>query len=171
MQGLTYIRDFITEKEESDLITFINSMEWNNDLSRKTQHYGYKYNYNLKNTLEKTVSIPNEFTFILNTLKHKFNKEFNQLIINHYEPGQGISPHIDNIKLFDNTVVSISMGSNCIMKFTKKDTTQEILLERCSLVALQGDARYKWKHSIPSRKSDNKEMRCERISLTFRKVL
>lgn len=73
MQGLTYIRDFITEKEESDLITFINSMEWNNDLSRKTQHYGYKYNYNLKNTLEKTIAIPNEFTFILNILKHKFN--------------------------------------------------------------------------------------------------
>ena len=171
MQGLTYIKDFITEKEESDLITFINSMEWNNDLSRKTQHYGYKYNYNLKNTLEKTVAIPNEITFILNILQHKFNKEFNQLIINHYEPGQGISPHIDNIKLFDDTIVSISMGSNCIMKFTKKEEYHDIMLERCSLVALQGDARYKWKHSIPSRKSDNKEMRGERISLTFRKLI
>ena len=171
MQGLTYIKDFITEKEESDLITFINSMEWNDDLSRKTQHYGYKYNYNIKNTLEKTIAIPNVFTFILNALKNKFNIIFDQLIVNHYEPGQGISPHIDNKILFDDTIVSISMGSNCIMKFSNKDEYNDIMLERCSLVALQGDVRYKWKHSIPSRKSDNNIMRDVRISLTFRKVL
>jgi len=171
MQGLTYIKDFITEKEESDLLDFINSMEWNNDLSRKTQHYGYKYNYNLKNSLEKTIAIPNEFHSILNKLNEHFNITFDQLIVNYYEPGQGISPHIDNIKLFDDTVVSISMGSNCIMKFTKKEEHHDINLERCSLVALQGDIRYKWKHSIPSRKSDNKEMRGNRISLTFRKLI
>jgi alkylated DNA repair dioxygenase AlkB len=63
------------------------------------------------------------------------------------------------------------MGSNCIMKFSNKDEYNDIMLERCSLVALQGDVRYKWKHSIPSRKSDNNIMRDVRISLTFRKVL
>jgi alkylated DNA repair dioxygenase AlkB len=171
MQGLTYIKDFITEKEESELLDFINSMEWNNKLSRKTQHYGYKYNYNLKNTIEKTNPIPKQFAFILNKLKSQFNKEFDQLIINHYEIGQGISPHIDNKILFDDSIVSISMGSNCIMKFTNKDTIIDQLLERRSLVSLQGDARYKWKHSIPSRKSDNKDMRGVRISMTFRKVI
>ena len=170
MQGLTYIKDFITEKEENDLIEFINSMEWNNDLSRKTQHYGYKYNYNLKNSLEKAQPIPEQFTFILNALNKKFNKMFDQLIVNHYEIGQGISPHIDNIKLFDDTIVSISLGSNCVMKFTKKDTSHDVFLERCSMVVLQGDARYKWKHSIPSRKSDNNIARGTRISLTFRKL-
>lgn len=41
MNGLTYIKDFITEDEELNLISFINSMEWNCELSRRTQHYGY----------------------------------------------------------------------------------------------------------------------------------
>jgi alkylated DNA repair dioxygenase AlkB len=42
---------------------------------------------------------------------------FNQLIINEYEPGQGINPHVDNTTLFTDTVVSLSLGSEAIMNF------------------------------------------------------
>jgi alkylated DNA repair dioxygenase AlkB len=170
MQGLTYIKDFITEKEESDLIEFINSMEWSTVLERRTQHYGYIYSYTNMNSIMKTNPIPQQFTFIINALSEKFNRSFDQLIINEYIVGQGISPHIDNVKLFEDTIISISLGSNCIMKFTNKDNTIDQLLERRSLIALQEDARYKWKHSIPARKSDNNNLRGTRISLTFRKI-
>ena len=43
------------------------------------------------------------------------------MIVNEYEPGQGISPHIDNVKLFDAVVVSVSLGSECVMQFTQKE--------------------------------------------------
>lgn len=170
MNGLTYIKDFITEDEENKLITFINSMEWNNELSRRTQQYGYKYNYSKNNILEKAKVIPHQFNFIINAISQKFNKNFDQLIINEYVAGQGISPHIDHIKLFDDTIISISLGSPCVMKFTNNDNIYEQILDRRSMVALQSDVRYKWKHSIPARKSDNNIDRTTRISLTFRKT-
>lgn len=43
--------------------------------------------------------------------------KFDQLIVNEYEPGQGINPHIDNIKLFKSDIASLSLGSDCIMIF------------------------------------------------------
>lgn len=67
---------------------------------------------------------------------------FNQLIINEYEPGQGINGHVDNINLFTDVVVSLSLGSPAIMNFEKDETKVEIVLKRCSLIVLQGEARY-----------------------------
>lgn len=46
-----------------------------------------------------------------------------------------------------------------------------IYLEPRSLLILKDDARYKWKHGITSRKSDNGVKRQKRVSLTFRKVI
>lgn len=43
--------------------------------------------------------------------------EFNQLIINEYLPGQGINPHVDNPTLFSSPIVSVSLGSECVMEF------------------------------------------------------
>ena len=39
------------------------------------------------------------------------------MIVNEYEPGQGINPHIDNTNLFRDTIVSVSLGSPTIMIF------------------------------------------------------
>lgn len=44
---------------------------------------------------------------------------FDQLIINEYTPGQGINPHIDNPTLFSSPIVSLSLGSDCVMEFDK----------------------------------------------------
>jgi alkylated DNA repair protein alkB family protein 8 len=46
INGLTYIDDIITPEQETELINFIDIQEWNNSLSRRTQHYGYLYVYN-----------------------------------------------------------------------------------------------------------------------------
>jgi len=47
---------------------------------------------------------------------------------------------------------------------------KEILLMPRSLVMIYGEARNKWKHSIPARLKDNGTERARRISLTFRNV-
>lgn len=43
--GLGLHADFITAQEEKDLISYIDSQPWSTKLSRRTQHYGYEYDY------------------------------------------------------------------------------------------------------------------------------
>lgn len=170
IKGLTYIDDYITAEEEKDFLKYINSQEWNNKLSRRTQHYGYEYIYNKKNKLNEATEIPSIFKKLLNKINKEFGGRFDQLIVNEYKPGQGIAPHIDNIKLFGDKIVSISMGSNTVIEFKYSDTKINKLLKRRSIVVLEDDARYIWSHSIPSRKADDGVDRGTRISLTFRSV-
>lgn len=170
INGLTIVENFIQEKEELELIDFINLHKWSTKLSRRTQHYGYIYQYDHTSQLIKTDEIPQLFIDLVNKLN--LDQQFDQMIINEYEPGQGISAHIDNSILFDDIIVSISLGSQCVMTFksqTNKDGVQ-VLLPRRSAIILQDDARYKYTHEIPKRKSDNKIKRGVRISLTFRKT-
>ena len=62
------------------------------------------------------------------------------------------------------------------MQFQDVETKQMegLYLEPLSLLVLQQDARYRWTHAIPSRKSDKigdqHVWRQRRISLTFRTV-
>ncbi len=101
-----------------------------------------------------------------------------QVIINEYLPGQGISSHIDCDPCFEDTIISLSLGSGCVMNFTNKfDKTKKIpvWLEPRSLVVLSGEARHEWLHGIAARKTDawdgQKRERQRRVSLTFRKVI
>ena len=163
LYGLTYIQNVITEEEESDLLSMINQQAWNTSIKRKTQHYGYEYGYGNKD-IEPTTPIPQWLTGI----RDEVFPEANQIIINHYLPGQGISPHIDN-KKFGDKIVSVSLGSGCYMEFG--DGSQQYLHPR-SCLTLEGDARWKTTHCIASRKRDKVDgkwiPRGERISLTFR---
>ena len=67
-----------------------------------------------------------------------------QVIINEYQPGQGIFAHIDCVPCFADTIASLSLGSPCVMDFTHRKTGEKssLLLEPRSLLVLTGDARY-----------------------------
>jgi alkylated DNA repair dioxygenase AlkB len=99
-----------------------------------------------------------------------------QMVANDYEPGSGIFAHVDQAVLGD-TIVSISLGSSCVMQFTESNSGREeqLLLEPRSALVLSGEARNHWKHAIPARLSDvwmNRELtRSRRVSLTFRTML
>ena len=94
--------------------------------------------------------------------------------MNEYEPGQGISKHVDCVPCFGNAIASLSLGSTCVMEFSRPEAKVPVLLEPRSVVILQGDARYHWCHAIPARKNDTYAgrliPRSRRISLTFRTV-
>lgn len=47
--GLALQRDVITPEKEAEIITWLDSHEWSNELSRRTQHFGYQYNYKGRN--------------------------------------------------------------------------------------------------------------------------
>ena len=75
-------------------------------------------------------------------------------------------------------IVSLSLGSGCVMDFTnKRDKTKKIpvWLAPRSIIVLRDEAIYKWLHGIAPRKSDQWEgqtyERQRRVSLTFRKVI
>lgn len=170
--GLTYIPDFITRDEESALIGEIDAQPWLNDLKRRVQHYGYKYDYKARAVTNDAYLGP--LPDWLMPVAQKLTFKPDQAIVNEYQPGQGISAHVDCVPCFDDTIASLSLGSGATMQFTKGNEKQEIYLEPRSLIILSGPARYEWQHAIPARKTDVvrgfKIERKRRLSLTFRTV-
>jgi hypothetical protein len=123
-----------------------------------------------------------------------------QAILNLYHPGEGISPHVDLLKRFDDGIIGVSFGSGCVMSFERvkgqekkligKDKANgdrdrwDLYLEDRSVLVLSDDARYNWTHGINGRPNDfvvsEKEdgqgepewiERKTRLSITFRWLL
>jgi len=178
LPGLTYIPNYITPSQETKLLNIIDTQPWLTDLKRCVQHYGWKYDYKARNITseQKLGPLPEWLQNYCNKLQQDriFAKAPDQVIINEYQPGQGISPHVDVLS-FGDTIASLSLGSSCIMEFTSDANKAPVLLESCSLVVLSDEARYKWKHAILARKTDKYNgqviTRKRRISLTFRNVI
>jgi len=175
--GLEYVLDFISPAQEQALIEAIDDQPWLNDLKRRVQHYGYKYDYKARAVTPDSYlgPLPDWLQPVLEKLPFKPDQAPNQAIVNEYEPGQGISAHIDCVPCFGATIASLSLGSGAIMQFTNRHEKHEIYLEPGSLIILSGPVRYDWMHAIPARKSDMvgglKIERGRRVSLTFRTVL
>lgn len=179
--GLKYIPDFLSQKEHSDLWLATNKEVWITDIKRRVQHYGWKYDYKLR-SIDYSMYL-GEFPDWVKSValrlvqKRYMSKMPDQLIINEYLPGQGIANHVDCEPCFEDTIVSISLGTNCIMDLINLKTKEkiEILLEPKSLVIISGEARYNWTHGIAARRADNingtKFERKLRISMTFRNVI
>tara|TARA_R110002049_G_scaffold275725_1_gene453830 strand:- start:870 stop:1481 length:612 start_codon:yes stop_codon:yes gene_type:complete len=181
VNGLIYNGQFISEEEEKTLINFIDNQPWLDDLKRKVQHYGYKYDYRARkiNQSYKIGELPEWSELIVNRLLKQNIIDFtpDQLIINNYEPGEGIAMHIDCEPCFSDTIISLSLASDIVMDIKKADSKDKhiILLKRRSILIFSGESRYLFEHGIASRKSDSfngtKRLRDRRISLTFRKVI
>lgn len=181
IKGLTFIENYLSVEEEKKLMKEIDNQPWLDDLRRRVQHYGYKYDYRARriDVTMRIGNLPNWATKIAIRLHDEsyFQEIPDQLIINEYQVGQGITPHIDCQPCFEDTIVSISLNSTAVMNFTHPETREKIpvFLPRRSAVILKEESRYEWKHSIPARKTDKYEnqtlQRGRRISLTFRKVI
>lgn len=175
--GLEYFPAFLSESEQRDLLFVIDSQPWLNDLKRRVQHYGYKYDYrarkidrsmHLGDLPDFAVQIANEMLSL-----NMIDEIPDQVIVNEYLPGQGISAHVDCEPCFKDTIVTISLGSIYTMDFYSKDsdTVRSIDLEIGSALVMRGQARLDWKHGIKARKSDNGRSRKRRVSLTYRNVI
>lgn len=181
IEGLSYVKNFISNSVEKELMNFIDNEKWINDLKRRVQHYGFRYDYKSRRIdySMRLGNLPDWITPLSIRLFEEgfFNELPDQVIINEYEIGQGISPHIDCEPCFEDTLVSLSLNSTAIMEFSNDLTGEKIpvFLEPRSIVILKGESRYNWKHAIPARQKDifdgNVFPRKRRVSLTFRKVI
>ncbi|KAI7856219.1 hypothetical protein BDC45DRAFT_437668 [Circinella umbellata] len=182
--GLLLIQNFVTSEEETSMIEDINKNRWcglgispNPELKRRTQQYGHLFSYRYRKVLEELGPLP-EFsrTVVERIMKNDLMPNTpNHLLVNEYNLGQGIMPHTDAPALFGPTILSLSLLSACVMKFTHVETghTVDILLPRLSMVVMRGHSRYTYKHSISKdhieTASDGTAVhRDRRVSLTFR---
>lgn len=181
IKGLSYVPEYITEEEHQSFWQSVNAENWLGDLKRRVQHYGYKYDYKAR-FIDYSMKIGELPEWVTPLAKRLYQEGYmpaipDQLIVNEYKQGQGIASHVDCEPCFGDTIISLSLGSTCIMEFTNKKTREkiEVFLEPRSLVVLKDDARYLWAHGITGRKCDYfnglKYKRKIRISLTFRNVI
>lgn len=181
--GLTYIPNVLSVDEQTEVIRFCFAQGWDDTLKRKTQQYGYRYDYG-GGPLTRCEEIPVPIMeLFLNQIK-RGNSNLaelavkslpDQVIVNHYEPGQGISAHSDDYRRFGDTIVIFSLMHPVCMNFTHDTHSPvELLLESGSILIMQGESRYNWKHEIKPRMSDvingKRTRRNVRISVTFRWV-
>lgn len=168
-KGLRLVEDFLTEDEEKDLISFIDSQKWMTLLRRRVQQYGRSYDYGSK-SLGPAPIIPQELKSLASKIP-EFEREPDQIIVNEYQPGQGISAHSDHYLHFGPVIASVSLGHAVPMIFRNKSGKEfELLLPRRSVVILTGESRSSWTHEIPARRKDNGIERQRRISITYRTV-
>lgn len=178
--GLSYQSSYVSTDEQVRLVADIEQQPWITDLKRRVQHYGYRYDYT-RRTVDPDMYLGPLPSWIMPLAQRLYGEGIfdampDQVIINEYEPGQGISAHIDCIPCFGEVVASISLLSSCVMIFTRAEPVAQlpVFVEPCSLLVMQGEARYQWKHAIPARKVDDVQgkrlERGRRISLTFRTI-
>jgi alkylated DNA repair dioxygenase AlkB len=102
----------------------------------------------------------------------------NQMTVNEYKRGQGIGSHIDTKSAFDDGLISLSLGSDCVMEFRNEKNPKEkklVHLPPRSLLLMSGPARYSWAHQIVTRMTDSVDgkviPRKTRVSLTLRTAI
>jgi len=183
--GLFLQENIITIEDETEIVKWLDTRDWSTVLPRRTQHFGYLYDYS---QVGLQSGDPFEgYIFILSDFlkKNKIMNEIDQCIVNEYTKDQKIGKHIDGQRgnrsnIFGPIIVSISLleDTNFIFTNTKNKEKVEIYIPRRSLLLMSSESRYTWTHEIPKRLSVNingknvkKNDNYRRISLTFRKTI
>ncbi len=179
INGLLYIPNYISQAHHDELVTVIDSQPWRGDLARRTQHYGWVYDYKAKK-VDPSMYLGALPVWLEHVAAH-LNADClipaipDQAIINEYLPGQGIADHIDCTPCFGEVVISLSLSAPVVMALKHDSQTVEVMLEPRSLLVLREESRFDWTHGIAKRKQDSWNgqtlERQRRVSATFRKVI
>ena len=74
---------------------------------------------------------------------------FDQLIANKYEPGEGLTPHVDLMR-FQDGIAIVSLQSAAVLSFSKGKGKLDVLLSPGDLLLLEGEARCALGSALPS---------------------
>ena len=182
VSGLHFVEGFLTPEQQAYCVQRVDAAEneWRNDLSRRVQHYGWRYDYKARAiTPDMHLGpLPDWLANVAQKLYDEtglFDRVPEQVIINEYLPGQGITTHIDH-RGFGPSVCMVSLLDDWEMDFSKNwKEKSPALLKQGSVVLLTGPARTTWQHGIAPRRSelmdDGRRDRKRRLSMTFRTVL
>ena len=181
--GLYYLPDFLTPEQQAFLVAQVDAAvdQWRSDLSRRTQHYGWRYDYQAKaitpdmylgqlpNWLEPVAQL------LQNTLVHPvtnqplFVETPTQCIVNEYIGSQGIAEHTDHPG-FGPAIATISLLDDRPMHFGRryKQPAGAVELQAGSCLLMTEGSRSVWTHEIKRDQAVPRNAR--RLSLTFRTV-
>ena len=177
-EGARLVPDIVTEAEEQRILMRIVDAPWLTDLSRRVQHYGYRYSYRDRATDRHAPApaFPRWSDVIGERLRPLFDGRLpEQCIVNEYRPGQGTGMHADHAA-FGAIVVSLSLGAAWHMQFRPRSARPYVrhglpsdevaVLPRRSALVLRGPARSAWMHAIDP--ASNADQAVTRVSATFR---
>ena len=181
--GLRYTENFLSGDEQDSALDAIDAMPWRDDLRRRVQHYGWRYDYRSRIVTRdmRLGPFPSWLSLLAGRLRQAgLLDEFpDQAIVNEYLPGQGIAMHIDR-QCFGPVVATISLADAWRMDFRQlrqpEASTEHLLLRAGSVLTLSDAARYRWLHGIAPRHRERDAQagwrpRRRRVSVTFRTVL
>lgn len=178
--GGRIVRGFLPIEEAERLLAAADTNHWRNDLKRRVQHYGWRYDYRARRVTAdmRLGPLPDWLAAVVDSVGAlpEFGRRPDQVIVNEYLPGQGISGHVDCEPCFGPVIASLSLSGHAEMVLRRSRTGERrsLMLEPFTLLILAGEARYDWTHEIPARKSDlvdgQRQPRGRRVSLTFRTV-
>ncbi|ELR17529.1 alkB, alkylation repair protein, putative [Acanthamoeba castellanii str. Neff] len=119
-KGLTLVVDYLTVDEETALVNSLDELPWLGEIQRRTQQYGYHYSYRKQRVDDTPVPpLPACVRFLLDRFQDDHVPLVaHQLIINEYQPGEQIKPHIDSTTDWGDCVVSLSLLDDWDMIFT-----------------------------------------------------
>ena len=149
--GLRYVSEYLDAVTHDSLLASVDEGAWRDFGERRAQIYGYSYHYT-KGGLYRVEDLPPWAEDLSARLVRDglMPDAADQLIVNDYAAGQGIQAHVD-APLFTDTIISVSLGSNCVMEFTNEagDTEARFLEPRSTLV-IGGEARHGGSHDAAS---------------------
>lgn len=175
--GLRYLPGYLDAPVHDRLLAAADQESWFAAGGRRMQIYGWTYDGGARRMV-RSHALPGWARTLAARLHRDGVTPFvaDQLIVNEYQPGQGIRPHVD-LACFDDTIVSLSLGSSCVVGFSSIESgaTTDVFVGPASALVLSGEARLRWRHYIPPRAEDRWEgalvPRRRRVSLTFRRML
>ncbi|KAF5843646.1 alkylated DNA repair protein alkB 8 [Dunaliella salina] len=168
--GLYIWKGWLTGEEQDFLLDGIARAGW---LAHGNQamHFGADLPWFLQDVLQKFPAslLPSEVA--------SRRPLFNQMILNRYNPGDGIRPHVDLMR-FEDGIAVISLGDSAVMHFSQPEKNPgqsvQVLLEGGDLLVLGGSARWDWHHEIKSVFeeifNEKRIVRGVRTSITLRRL-
>ncbi|XP_047664878.1 alkylated DNA repair protein alkB homolog 8 isoform X2 [Tachysurus fulvidraco] len=168
--GLCVLENFVSSEEESLLLQAVDwtlhddvtsQSEAQRELKhRRVKHYGYEFRYD-NNNVDKDKPLAEGLPLVCESVLQRCMCDGHisvlpdQLTVNQYKSGQGIPPHVDTHSVFDDTVLSLSLGAQTVMDFRHPDgRSVAVVLPAKSLLVMKGESRYLWTHGITPRKFD-----------------
>lgn len=181
IDGLSYRPGFLDDDAQRLLLERIDAAPWRQDLERRVQHYGWRYDYRSRQIAAdmRIGPLPDWLAAIARRLYQEsrlFERPPDQAIVNEYRPGQGIALHADR-DCFGPAIATLSLGDDWEMRLRPPAASggdQHILLMRGSVLVMAGEARWRWRHGIDKRKREKgaagRRARRRWLSVTFRTV-
>ena len=173
-EGFVYLTDFIGEAEEASLLESIGALPFAQaryrqyTARRRVVYFGHAYDFS-SNRLDAAPPLP-RFLFALRDKVARWMAlapdALAHALINEYRPGTPLGWHRDAPDF--GRVAGVSLGGWARMRFRRYPPRQEkgleLQLAPRSAYRMEGEARWRWQHSVPP-------TRTLRYSVTFRTVV